>query len=262
MFDSIRTKSLGFWYKFYHYKVINFSSFLHKNLHRIGIKSLYIQYFPNLKNEKIINKNIQNGLSIFFWQRRNTINWDQHLKKILGKTKIKKIHIHQTPDPDVKLKQISEKDIKKYNISTSNWFKNKTQYLEKIKNADIYFTPRLYEGIGMSFLEAMSFCKCVVAPNNPTMNEYIIDNYNGFLYNPKRIKSLDFTNINKISQNTKTTVINGYLNWEKNKSKIYDFIESQYPIKNHLNLKKFIMNILLAVIYYIVTAIKKLILFK
>ena len=57
-------------------------------------------------------------------------------------------------------------------------------YAPALRRAGIYFAPRLYEGIGISFLEAMAMGKAVVAPDNPTMNEYVTHNVNGFLYKP------------------------------------------------------------------------------
>ncbi len=37
----------------------------------------------------------------------------------------------------------------------------------------------------MSFLEAMAMGKAVVAADNPTMNEYLTHNVNGYLFNPE-----------------------------------------------------------------------------
>ena len=46
----------------------------------------------------------------------------------------------------------------------------------------IYIASRPYEGIGMSFLEAMADGRCVVAHDNTTHNEYIEHGKNGFLF--------------------------------------------------------------------------------
>ena len=46
---------------------------------------------------------------------------------------------------------------------------------------DIFFLPSLYEGLPMVILEAMSFEKPIVSMNVGSINEVIIDNYNGSL---------------------------------------------------------------------------------
>lgn len=72
------------------------------------------------------------------------------------------------------------------------------QYIQK---SALYFAPRKYEGIGMSFLEAMASGRCVIAPDYPTMNEYIKNGETGYLYNfkrPQKIKFDDIKNSKKI----------------------------------------------------------------
>lgn len=46
---------------------------------------------------------------------------------------------------------------------------------------DVFFLPSLYEGLPMVILEAMSFEKPIVSMNVGSINEVIIDNYNGNL---------------------------------------------------------------------------------
>lgn len=101
-----------------------------------------------------------------------------------------------------------------------------------------YIAPRDFEGIGMSFLEAMAMGRCVIAPNNPTMNEYITDGFNGILYeldNPKINKKY---NIKSIQENTKKYIQQGYLKWSEEKNKILDYINLPVQTNNKL-LKQF-----------------------
>ena len=87
--------------------------------------------------------------------------------------------------------------LEKYNIKIIDWFESKEEYINTIKFVDVYFAPRIYEGIGLSFLEIMSYGKYIVAFNNPTMNEYIINQKNGFLFD---FKTTDIVNFSKINQ--------------------------------------------------------------
>jgi len=56
------------------------------------------------------------------------------------------------------------------------------QYLKDLVKHNVYVAPRRFEGIGMSFLEAMAMGMCVVAENQPTANEYIVSGQNGILF--------------------------------------------------------------------------------
>jgi glycosyltransferase involved in cell wall biosynthesis len=51
---------------------------------------------------------------------------------------------------------------------------------------NVFVAPRRFEGIGLSFLEAMARGQVVIAENNATMNEYIVHDVNGLLYEPDR----------------------------------------------------------------------------
>jgi glycosyltransferase involved in cell wall biosynthesis len=103
----------------------------------------------------------------------------------------------------------------------------------------LYVAPRFHEGIGLSFLEAMAMGRCVIAVNNPTMNEYIIDGENGFLYDissPAPI-ALSPEKIRNIQQNTIKYMQDGRNRWEKDKSLILDWLE-QKPSANKKLLKR------------------------
>ncbi len=49
-----------------------------------------------------------------------------------------------------------------------------------LKSNTFHIAPKQEEGIGMTFLEAMTIGKIVIAKKAPTMNEYIIHGCNGF----------------------------------------------------------------------------------
>lgn len=63
-----------------------------------------------------------------------------------------------------------------------SFWKSRQDYLRDLGKFQVYFAPRKYEGIGMTFLEAMAMGMCVIAENAPTANEYIISGRNGILY--------------------------------------------------------------------------------
>ena len=137
------------------------------------------------------------------------------------------LHVHLSADPGEV--ETSEQDVRSafpdcQSLTISHWLASKEEVMRIIRNCDVYIAPRLEEGIGQSLLEALSAGLCVVAPNNRTMNEYIIDGINGMLYNPSSLKPLNFTDIRRSRDNTYRTAEQLLINWENDKSRILDFI--------------------------------------
>ena len=108
----------------------------------------------------------------------------------------------------------------------SEWFPDKEDFFKILKASNVFFAPRLYEGIGISFIEAMTMRQCVVAPNTPTMNEYIRDGETGLLYDPGNPVSLDFSNAKQIANNAREYCKKGYKRWIESEEELIDFI---YP---------------------------------
>jgi len=218
MYDNVGGRDYDFWKKYIDVKIINFSKTLHKRLKNWGLDSIYVQYFskplPFVKNKTH---------KVFFWQRTNAIDINL-VEKLFGNLKTK-IHFHQAVDPNCTFVGPSKEQEKKFDIKYSSWFNTREEMQQKIQECDIYIAPREYEGIGMSFLEAMSMGKVVIAINNPTMNEYITNNQTGYLFDKDNLKPINFSKISEIRKNTYNYVKNGYKNWEKEKNKIIKFIE-------------------------------------
>ena len=220
MYDGAPNRNDSIWLSWKDFNIINFSKTLHNELLQMGFSSFYIQYFPkpidNINNFGEIN-------SVFFWQRITNLNI-KIFKDIFKVLNIKKVHLHKAIDPTHKFVEPTEND--KYEIEYSSWYENKNEMLNDIKKSALYVAPRLYEGIGMSFLEAMAMGRCVISPNNPTMNEYIEDGVTGILYDfnvPKIYKNFD---IRQIQMNTYKYICEGYKKFEIEKHNIISFINS------------------------------------
>ena len=218
MYDSSRKCNKEFWEQYKNLKIINFSKTLHQKLISLGLNSIYVQYFPKpllfIKNKTY---------KVFFWQRTNAIDINL-VEKLLDNLKIQ-IHIHRAVDPNCTFVKPTKEQEKKFKITYSNWFKTREEMQQKMQECDIYIAPREYEGIGMSFLEAMAMGKVVIAANNPTMNEYIINNQTGYLFDKDNPKPINFSKSLKIRNNTYNYMRNGYINWEKEKNKIIEFMK-------------------------------------
>lgn len=217
MYDDI-SHYYVFWKKMRRVKVVSFSSVLYKKISRWGIESIYLKYFP--KPGKFTPGN---NKEIFFWQRTEDITLNMIDKLIVGNDY--KLHCHKVLDPNKNFIKPDERIESKFNITYSNWFDHKEDMQKVLDEKGIYISPRKKEGIGMSFLEAMASGKAVIASNMPTMNEYIKNGVNGYLFNCKRLKLIDLSNIKQVQENSYKFMKEGYDDWEKNKHQIIDFIE-------------------------------------
>lgn len=219
MYDQAIRWKFSKWHECKNFKIINFSLALHKKLQKWGFNSMYIQYF-------VEPKEFTPGIDdeVFFWQRLTKINI-KTVKKLFRKSNIK-LHIHKAIDPGQKFISPIPEDEKNFNITYSEWFDTKDEMENIKKTKGIYIAPRYFEGIGMSFLEAMAQGKVVIANNQPTMNEYIKNGETGFLCDFNFPKPIKLLNLEKIQQNTYAFAKKGYENWLLDRKKIIDYINA------------------------------------
>jgi glycosyltransferase involved in cell wall biosynthesis len=201
---------------------INFSKTIHFQLINLGLQTYYFQYFPTPQEKCLGDKN-----KLFFWQRRNDINLNL-VEKLFANYPIN-IHLHQALDPHQLIEKPSEEHIKKFQLASSDWFNSKEEFLSAIKDKTFFIAPRIKEGIGMSFLEAMAMGKIVIANNDATMNEYIEHGVNGYLFDYKNPKPLIFDNLDKIQDNAYEAVEQGYKQFQISKHNIIKIINNQMP---------------------------------
>ncbi len=232
MYDNTKTLNSHLWNEYKNCNIINFSKAFHKTCQDGGLSSYYIQYFP--KPAEIIDEGDEK--SIFFWQRSDKIT-TRTLQKVIDTKGIETVYLHKSIDPKNKFIPPSKNLERK--VVYSSWFDTKEDMQKYIQKSALYFAPRRYEGIGMSFLEAMASGRCVIAPDYPTMNEYIKNGETGFLYNYKKPELLTILNVREIQKNTAEYIKQGYEKWEKEKYKIFDYIESE-PVTNTELLNKHI----------------------
>jgi len=215
------------------FRWIAFSKTFQDRLNKIGLESRYFRYFPaqsHFQEPKMDHETHE--LHGFFWQRNNDITW-QHIRKLIEGAPFTSFHLHLAIDPMwYKAVLPTHEEMRNYNITVSQWFDKKEDYLKTLSGSNVFFAPRLYEGIGMPFLEAMAMGIVVVAPGHPTMNEYIIDGENGLLYDPDHITPLDFSNIFQISLKAATLSELYSAEWKSQRTALLRWVNSETPGKN------------------------------
>ncbi len=214
------------WKGYVNFTIICFSKKLHEELAASGFDAKYIQYFPQPK--PVDEWGREDGA--FFWQRREQPNL-QTLMEVSVPLHIHHIHLHQAPDPGFRCEQ-TQMESHDIQITSTQWFEKKEDVFHEMGKYAYYMAPRLYEGIGLSFLDAMSMGRCVIAPNTPTMNEYIADGVNGILYScegsthkvPRKTISLD---VRTLQANAYHTIEQGYKEWMINRYKIIEWCQQE-----------------------------------
>ncbi len=221
MYDGVDF-SFSFWksLSYFNIKAICFSKKLYDICRRYNIDAVYAQYYLN---PALLKADIPTtGRHLFFWHRTGiTFN---KLKKIISPNQVDSFKFRSCPDPATSKESISEDDVKDYKIKIlSDTFIPKQEYLASLASTNIFIAPRKREGIGMSFIEALAMGQCVLAHNDSTMNEYITDGEDGYLFNIDNPKTIDLSNVALIIENSRKRAAAGYLKWQKSKQLIIDF---------------------------------------
>lgn len=212
------------WAEYSEFTVINFSKTVHDELTSLGFCSKYIQYFPK-PAEKL---EYGDEKSVFSWQRIARIN-PHTVAALLKNFDYDSIHFHKAYDPKEKRIEPEQSMFPGKKMTTSVWYETREQMTEDLKKSAVYIAPRHLEGIGMSFLEAMALGRCVIAADNPTMNEYIVNGKTGLLYElcdtPDPLpRPADIRAIQKAAYDY---ICDGYARWEKNRYDICKWINGK-----------------------------------
>lgn len=218
MYDDFVFKQHANWFQYIDFKVLCFSKALYESIKEWGFEAKYVQYFVEPKNDYFKG----NSNSAFFWQRVESFDIESAECLIMDSC-ITHLHVHKALDPNHKYKELCESRIKR---SYSTWFEKESDMIDCMLESAVYIAPRAYEGIGMSFLTAMSYGRCVIAPNNSTMNEYIENGVTGLLWDKNEPLHISENTIKKIQANTINYVNNGYKKWIDSIDELLDWMES------------------------------------
>ncbi|MHB8883622.1 MAG: glycosyltransferase [Methylovirgula sp.] len=214
-------------------KCLSFCRKLHQEIASRNGTSRYFKYFPDPADYAVASD--FDEMRPFFWYRRSKIN-AEIIFELCRNTEIKNLVIHNAPDPGEEplCVQSLPKNILNYEMTT--WFKSAADYRKTLVQNNLFFAPRPVEGIGMAFLEAMASGLCVVAPNLPTMSEYIADGTNGMLYSFEQRWPLHFARAREIGARARETVERGFADWQHALPELVDFIVTP---KSRLKMKSF-----------------------
>ena len=227
MYDDIPLEE-SFWKKYVKFKVLCFSSTMVPLLRSYGICALGVRYYPE-PPRRTADFGTDAGLRGFFWPRVTTIDWSC-IRRLIGQTVFSRMHIHWTPEVHGDLSApVMDDELFAGKVTTSSWSGDRTEYQDRLADSNVFFASRTAEGIGNSFLEAMAMGLCVVAPNAPTMNEYIQHGINGLLYDPRHPVPLDFSSAKELGAAARSSSEIGRQEWLGSAPAIRSFLEEPLP---------------------------------
>lgn len=182
MWDNVRSYSQSWWNRMPKtLRVVAFSDAVYRHATRAGLTTLNLQYFKNPADFKPVNWS--RGRVLSYWNRVGLIGPD-FLAHICDVLKVDKLLFKSEPDPDYV-------NIAAYNLPATlgrteveilPTFATRQEYLAATSEANIFIAPRIAEGAGMTFLEALVRGSAVFTYNAPTMNEYITGGEDGYFF--------------------------------------------------------------------------------
>jgi hypothetical protein len=231
--DSAHDKAS--WDPYLGFKVLSFSQTLGQNLISWGHDCLVVQYFQPVPSLQVSIE--PSRLKGFFWPRTPALTW-KDLRPRLEGIQWESFHLHLT-SPEGGLPPDST-DIEQFKIVQTKWFERVEEYQKALSSASVFFAPRLSEGIGMAFLEAMALGMCVVAPNYPTMSEYIEHGVNGLLYDPLVPETIDLSIAQALGARARLSSEKGRAAWELSLPRLQAFLAqpmAERQARKHLLIK-------------------------
>lgn len=224
MFDHSGSWGIESWFSLRNVRIISFSSHLTRRLQRWGFDARGTQFFPN----PVEMPPWGDPEKAFFWSRIQKINIGS-VAELLRASSVHSIHIHRSMDPGQVFLPPSDAVRERFTITESEWFSTRDGLNQVMMDCGIYIAPRLKEGIGMSFLEAMAMGRCVIAPDLPTMNEYIVHGETGLLYDPSQAGPLSLPDIRPIQERTLRYITEGRIRWERDRDDLIGWCEAPIP---------------------------------
>jgi hypothetical protein len=225
MFDDC-PKDAAFWSTYRDCRVLCFSSTLAELLRGFGMNVLSVQYFPPVPDAAVDWD--APGLSAFFWPRTHMLNWS-HVRPLFEGAAWERIHIHRTDNLSKVAIDIGETEESRLPLKSSSWFDSPAQFRELLGKHKVFFAPRRAEGIGHSFLEAMSCGMAVISANGPTMSEYIRSGENGYLFDPESPKAPPWEHAREWGEAARRDSILGRERWLKSIPVMMAFMLRQGP---------------------------------
>ena len=230
MVDGSASYGSEHWRRLRKAKFISFSPTLHSFLRLQGINSFGLQYYPAPQEYAPPKSN-----AIYYWPRGHHAYIS--VQRILDATRNypeMELRVRATNEPASNLdySRVRNNRLKIVEVN------ERDEHLLQIQDASIFVAPRPSEGIGHSFLEAMSMGRAVIGINFPTMSNYISDKQSGVFFpnSEKPIKpGLDWL---EIGFGAHSEVIKGNAKYLRSLDSLQSYLLKQKPTNSRFKIRE------------------------
>lgn len=185
MWDQARGYDLEWWNRLpKKMRVVSFSNEISRRARAVGLETLDVKYFVSPTDCRLVEWN--KPRTLLYWNRTGMIG-EAFLNKLCRALDVEILLFRQRIDPRVPSsssyvlpENLGRTLVKEIPVAPDGVDAHR-HYLQYLDQANIFVAPRLSEGVGLSFIEALARGCAVFAHDAPTMNEYISHKKNGYL---------------------------------------------------------------------------------
>ena len=170
-------------------KIVSFSDAISARARLAGIKIISLKFFYN--PESLLKASWSSGINVYYWNRRGLYS-KKFIEKFCNVVNASKLYFMSEMDPGSDINLYYTLPNKIYETEVINMdFTNRSEHLNRMSHINVMIAPRVFEGIGMTFIESLTRGCAVFSCNQPTMNEYIIHKNNGYLFSNRKTGVID-----------------------------------------------------------------------
>lgn len=203
-------------------KALCFSSHDHDRLAAAGFETRHLRYYPPPAS---VPRSTATDLSLFFWMRTPDIGW-RTVKALLGAARPARIVLRIAADPGHQLELPTAAERAEYRVEILEGWLELAEYRRLLGTCSVFVAPRPREGIGQATLEAMAAGLAVVAPDQPTMNEYLQHGVTGYLYDLAAPAAIDFGDLAGVRARAQAACEEGHRRWVAAAPALLEFVDA------------------------------------
>lgn len=161
-------------------RIAAYAAPVHREAVRAGLPTLRVNFYKDPAERPAARWD--RGRTLFYWNRTGLADRN-FLARLCSELSLDRLIFGSATDPGSEQHAYTLPALLgSTKVTTFGAFLPRADYEALLSEANLYFAPRLYEGVGMTVLEAMGSGCAVLAHDTPTMNEYIAHRHNGWLF--------------------------------------------------------------------------------
>lgn len=162
-------------------RVVAFSEAVARKARAAGLPTLRLRFSKDPENFDPVKWD--QGRKLLYWNRTGLFG-PVFIKKLCAVLDVRELFFRGEIDPKIPPKAAYRLParIGRTIVHEISGFRSQSDYFGLLKRCNIYLAPRSLEGVGLTFLEALASGCAVLAYDAPTMNEYIVQGKDGYLF--------------------------------------------------------------------------------